>query len=164
MKSSKSSLFLLELIIAILFFSISAAACIQLFAKAHALDIRTSEQNQAIIWSQNLAELWRCSHGDLSFIENQIKSDYMFAEGAVSGNISAAPSSNMSSLHFSFDKNWNFTGNTSAYDIILESENLPGEDGLLNATVRFFRSGEDTSFYELPLVLYITDKEAADYE
>ncbi len=168
MKSSKSSLFLLELIIAILFFSIASAACIQLFAKAHTLDIKTGEQNQTIIWSQNLAELWRAGNGDLSFVEKQLKTDYLFPEDSVALNsVSDTASADAAShtLTLSFDKNWNFTDHNVSYYIVLKTDKGPDENALLNASISFFRIGENnTPFYQLPLLLHITDKEDNRYE
>ena len=58
MKHSRSSLFLMELIIAILFFSLTGAVCIQLFVKAHLISRSTIELNHAIVQAQNLAEIW----------------------------------------------------------------------------------------------------------
>lgn len=168
MKSSKSSLFLLELIIAILFFSIASAACIQLFAKAHTLDIKTGEQNHTIIWSQNLAELWRAGNGDLLFVEEQLKTDYLFPEDAITLNsVSDTASADTASytLTLFFDKNWTFTGSNAAYYIVLKTDRQPDEDALLNASISFFRSDEEsTPFYQLPLQLYISDKEDKRYE
>lgn len=48
---SKSSLFLTEMIISILFFSIAAACCIQIFVKAHL----TSQKSENLNYAQNLA-------------------------------------------------------------------------------------------------------------
>lgn len=76
MKSSKSGLFLIELIISILFFSLASVACIQLFVKAHLLDTKTQETNQIVIWSQNLSELWYASEGELLPIYNRLLTDY----------------------------------------------------------------------------------------
>ena len=68
MRHSKSSLFLMELIIAILFFSIASAVCIQLFAKSHTLSTNTVNQNQAVLHAQNLAESYLALEGDLQQI------------------------------------------------------------------------------------------------
>ena len=76
MKSSKSSLFLIELIISILFFSLASAACIQLFVKAHLLDKKTQETNQIVMWSQNLAELWYASDGEIYPVYERLVADY----------------------------------------------------------------------------------------
>lgn len=58
MKSSKSSLFLMELIIAILFFALASAVCIQLFVKAHLLGKTTTEENKALLMCQNFSEIY----------------------------------------------------------------------------------------------------------
>lgn len=163
MKSSKSSLFLLELIIAILFFSIASAVCIQLFAKAHTLDIKTGEQNQTIVWSQNLAELWRAGDGDLLFVEAQLKTDYLFPENSVilcSASDAASPDAASRTLTLYFDKNWNFTGSNAAYSIVLKTDSKPADDALLHASISFFKNAEEGEpFYRLPLQLHISDKE-----
>ena len=56
MKHSRSTLFLLELIIAIFFFSVASTVCIQLFAKSHLLSKQTINENHAVTQTQNLAE------------------------------------------------------------------------------------------------------------
>lgn len=68
MKHSRSSLFLMEMIIAILFFSLASAVCIQLFAKSHTLSKQTVNQNQAVIQAQNLAECYLALEGDFEHI------------------------------------------------------------------------------------------------
>ncbi len=64
MKQSKASLFLMELIICILFFSLAAAVCVQLFVRSHNLSKRTVDQSQAVIIAENLAECFYSSEGD----------------------------------------------------------------------------------------------------
>ncbi len=54
--NSKASLFLMELIMSILFFSLSAAVCVQLFVKSHALSQQSLKLNYAVIASESLAE------------------------------------------------------------------------------------------------------------
>lgn len=58
----------MELIISILFFALASAVCIQLFVKAHLLGNETMEQNKAIMWCQNLAELFTECDGSLDEI------------------------------------------------------------------------------------------------
>lgn len=158
MKSSKSSLFLLELIIAILLFSIASAACIQFFAKAHILDIKTGEQNQTIIWSQNLAELWRAGFGDLRFVHEQLKEDYFFPDESVVWEPVASDDGSGSFTIF-FDKNWNFTTDDAVYFIILETDGKPDENALLHAKISIYKNSETvTLLYELPLLLHIAEK------
>ena len=62
---SKSSLFLIELIIVILFFSLSGVVCIQLFVKSHTISENTARENLVINHAQNIAELFRGADGDM---------------------------------------------------------------------------------------------------
>lgn len=55
----------MELVIVILFFSLSSAVCVQLFVKAHQLDQETVNLNHSVIWIQNLAESYRAYQGDI---------------------------------------------------------------------------------------------------
>ena len=54
-KNSSSSLFLMELIIAILFFSLASTVCIQLFVKAHLLTEKSVNINQSILWTRRIS-------------------------------------------------------------------------------------------------------------
>lgn len=56
--SSKTSLFLMELIIAILFFSLASVICIQLFVRSHVISTKSVELNYSVLWAQNVAELF----------------------------------------------------------------------------------------------------------
>lgn len=47
MKHSKTGLFLMELIVGILFFSLASALCIQIFVKADAMNNESQQQGQA---------------------------------------------------------------------------------------------------------------------
>ena len=55
-ESSKSSLFLLELMISIVFFALAAAGCVQVFAKAHMLSQEAGRLDMAASVAQSLAE------------------------------------------------------------------------------------------------------------
>lgn len=61
---SKSSLFLLELTIAIAFFALAAGDCVQLFVNAHILSRESTELNMAVIQAQSVAEAYKSVHGD----------------------------------------------------------------------------------------------------
>lgn len=66
MKHSKSSLFLMELIISILFFSLASTVCIQMFAKSHTLSKQTVDENHAMIQAQNLAECFLATEEEMN--------------------------------------------------------------------------------------------------
>ena len=54
--SSKSGLFLIELIIAIVFFAVASAICTQLFVRAHLLSTRSRDMSAASAIAQNYVE------------------------------------------------------------------------------------------------------------
>lgn len=60
-RSSKSGLFLIELIILILFFAMASGICVQLFVNAHLLSIRSSQQNHAVLVAQSAAEAYKAN-------------------------------------------------------------------------------------------------------
>ena len=63
--NSRLSLFLMELIVALMFFSLSAAVCVRLFASAHLMSESTENLSGATIWTQNLAEAFEGKKGRL---------------------------------------------------------------------------------------------------
>lgn len=67
-QTRKSSLFLIELIIAILFFSLSSAVCVSLFSASHSMTEESENRNIALLEAQSVAEIYRNDVGDLSFI------------------------------------------------------------------------------------------------
>lgn len=64
MQKSKSGLFLIELIVVILFFSLASTVCIQLFVKAHVLSSDTMIMNKSVEICQNYAECFYGVDGD----------------------------------------------------------------------------------------------------
>lgn len=146
MKSSKSSLFLMELIISILFFSLASAACIQLFVKAHLLDVRTKEQNQAVIWSQNLSSLWQASSGNLLEVYEQLSDDYDNQYGCI------YMTNNREHLILYFNQDWEFigaNGTDTVYRIELSDCGFDDTTLLASAEITFYK-GEEI-FYSLQL-------------
>ena len=64
MRNSRASLFLMELMISILFFSLSSAVCIQLFVKAHTINTDTEDLSNATLIAQDISELFHHANGD----------------------------------------------------------------------------------------------------
>ncbi|MBQ8596847.1 MAG: hypothetical protein IJ409_03575 [Lachnospiraceae bacterium] len=77
--SSKTGLFLMELIIAILFFSVSGAICVQLFVQSHITSKDSVELNHAVEWCQNVAEAFYGCEGNpeemMALFENSYVGD-----------------------------------------------------------------------------------------
>lgn len=59
MKHSKTGLFLMELIIGILFFSLASALCIQIFVKAHFINEESIQKSQAMKIAHNIVEIYK---------------------------------------------------------------------------------------------------------
>ena len=62
---SKTPLFLMEILIMLLVFSISAAVCLQVFSGAKQISEESKTLDAAVLHAQNAAEYWKSTHGDL---------------------------------------------------------------------------------------------------
>lgn len=93
---SRSCLFLMEMIIAILFFSLVSAVCLQVFTKAHLLSEDASDLSAAVVQTESVAELLKHSEssGNASFAE-LLKNEYS----------NYAKEESIYSVYF--DENWN---------------------------------------------------------
>lgn len=65
---SKTSLFLMEIIITVLFFCICSAICMKLFVGAHVLEKKTFELNHAVEAAQGFSEVMRGTDGNIDSI------------------------------------------------------------------------------------------------
>lgn len=74
--SSRSGLFLMELIISILFFSLAGAVCVKLFVNSHIISQNSVELNHALEWSQNVAEVFYGCNGDLNKMTDLFQSQF----------------------------------------------------------------------------------------
>ena len=61
---SKSSLFLIELIVSLCFFSLASVVCVRLFVYAHKVSTESRRETLAIQISQNAAECFIAADGD----------------------------------------------------------------------------------------------------
>lgn len=68
-RHSPSSLLLMEMIISILIFIVCGAICVQLFTKAHTLNVDTTELNHAVVLSESAAELYRNYNSDMEKVK-----------------------------------------------------------------------------------------------
>ncbi len=156
MRSSKSSLFLMEILICILFFSIASAICVQLFAKAHLLDQKTGQQNLTIMWTQNLAELWKHHDADLRMIHKQLSEDYPSQADA----FLLSESENLLTLYF--NDHYQLDANNVSYTIIIKNNPYDDELRLYSATISILH-GQD-SLCELPLSYHPATERGTVYE
>lgn len=121
MKHSKSTLFLMELIIAILFFALASTVCIRLFAKSHLLSKQTVNQNQMIIQVQNMADTFLAAEGNPEKMA-EVLAKAVYSEAGTS-------------FLQHFDKDWNIVQDIcdTSHSILLKL--LPEENGLIMAKI-----------------------------
>ena len=145
MKHSRSSLFLMEMIIAILFFSLASAVCIQLFARSHLLSTQTVNQNHAVIQAQNLAESYLSLEGDLSAMQE------LFSP-------SEQPEEN--TLRLAFDSGWNLCSAGDSVCFQAELVNTPAEGtGIMEAQITVYEvSAPESPIYTLSVMHHAAER------
>lgn len=128
--TSKSALFLMELILAILFFSLASAVCIQLFVKAHLLGTNTTNKNHSVLWAQNIAETYTGANADFNTTVSALN---------------AMPLSDQSFCLY-FDSDWNPTSSEKA--VFIASVFTESNDDMNTAQINV-TDKENRSIYHL---------------
>ena len=137
---SRSSLFLMELIVAILFFSLVSAVCLKLFTKSHTMGVQTSELNLAVSQAGNAAELLKSRDGSMALLaaeyENATQEEH--------------------SLQIYYDKDFSpCTESEAAYCMSVRAkseEHAPGSTDYYEIELTRTESGD--SIYHLPLTVH----------
>ena len=115
--NSRLSLFLMELIIALLFFALSAAICVRLFVAAHVMAEDTGNLSNAIMWSENLTEVFVNEKGDLKEIATLYPDAYVTYPAE-------DDDSQKGTLIIFFDDDWNVTEGdltSASFEAIMET-------------------------------------------
>ncbi len=147
--SSRTGLFLMELILAVLFFSLAGAVCIRLFVNSHLISQKSVELNHGVLWSQNVAESFFACEGELAEMAA------FFPEGEL-----RIADDGSEVLTLCFDENFSpvpFAEATSAYR--LTASIIPTKEYLLTCRITVQKTADNTSVYELSPTLF-TAKEA----
>lgn len=92
----------MELIVAILFFSLASAVCIRLFVKSHLISRETIEQNHAITITQNLAECMYATDCNLTRMQELFENSLL--------------SETNDSITLYYDRDWNSVPSANADD------------------------------------------------
>lgn len=149
MKHSRSSLFLMEMIIAILFFSLASAVCIQLFAQSHLLGKQTVNQNHAVTWTQNLADSYLAMDGDLDAVQ-----ELFVPSEEISDN----------TLRLSFDNNWNLCSPDTSACFLAELTHTPSDaSGIMKAEIKVYEAAAPQSpIYTLSLLHHTAQRRGSN--
>ena len=73
---NKTSLQLMEQLVMILVFALSAAICLQIFAKARTISNASAQQDHAVLLAQNAAECLKASCGDMDAAQSLAQPPY----------------------------------------------------------------------------------------
>ncbi len=103
---SKSSLFLMELIIVLMFFSLCAATCMQIFANAKVKTDYSRDLTNAAFAAESVAEVYKALDGDLEATASKCDGE------AVSDGV----------IEIYYDKDWNPTAQDGAVYVMTVTE------------------------------------------
>ena len=135
MSRSKSGLFLMELIIAIAFFAVSSAVCVQLFAMAYNLSSRSVGMQMAVMNAQSAAESFKLTGGDIDSMR------YVLQASVIDGRIVAG-----------FDENWNMASYDVRFEMIVETDT---STSLATATISVTDNVMGEELYSLTVKRYL---------
>lgn len=135
----------MELMIAICFFAITSAVCVQVFAKAHLVSEKTTNLNHAIAQSESVAESFRACNGNLLDIAE------LFPSGVLKDNM----------LTIDYGKDWQPCARktSGAYRLILTAD----EDAsvtdtnarLVSAKIAVVKSSDGSEIYSLAVQKFV---------
>lgn len=138
-QKSKSTLFLIELMIAICFFAITGAVCVRVFASAHLLDRRTTALNHAVAQAESMAEAFKACDGAMSRIME------LYPDAALGRDESV--------LELYYDDSWQPSSQPSAYRLTLTR--LPDENGCAAAKIQVTGESQEDEIYSLEVKKYV---------
>lgn len=130
--TSKTGLFLMELMMAILFFCLAAAVCVQMFIKGHILSDRSVSLNHAVVYCESMTETFYSCDGNL-----QEMKDFLEGTTTIEDHI----------INWIPDDSFKITGTLSE------------DDGLLNLNISCIQNSSDEEIYSLSVAYYPTEGE-----
>ena len=155
---SQSSLFLIEVIIAVFFFAITAVVCIRIFGKAHTLTDNSRMMTQSYIVADNMAQVFMNSGARIDNILAKY-SEYALTlsqEGNYTGTILICFDENFSPISHPTE-NIDETISNAAYELVLV-QTLTTADDLYNDCSESIMIG-----YACDATIYIFDTKLADF-
>lgn len=137
--SRRSSLFLTELIIAILFFSLASTVCVRIFVKSHTLEQESIQLNHAISAASSVAEIFRNQENPFEILEMQ------YPDGVKSDN----------HYQFFYAKDWSLCNKDEAvYTVIADFAKVSSFE---IADIQVITSKQ--SIYDLSVKKYVTQED-----
>lgn len=135
--AKRSSLFLMELIIAILFFCLASAICVRFFVKSHLIEQETTDLSHAANYSSSVAEIIRSGQN----ISECLKSQY---PDAVSGQ--------SEDYTIYFNQDWEPCKESDSYYILVL--NCEETDDFITGNIHVSDADNTKEFYNLEVKKY----------
>ncbi len=145
-KSSKSTLFLMELMIAILMFSLCAAVCLSLFGASRTMTDDSDNLNHAVALSKSAASCYKAANGDLT-----VTAQLMY--GAEAGIVNETTDK----MIFYYDGHWNPAKHFVEDGFYLQIENDSKNDNLLREAMITVCHADQTQIFQLQVKKAVTD-------
>lgn len=155
--SSRTGLFLMELIIAILFFSLAAAICIQLFVQSHMISNRSVDLNHGILWAQNVAETFYGCNGNINQMAALLDNCILDSENKAQGSLTVVFDENFNPVSYGDLSTEKDTPDYS-YQLIAD---ISKEADLIVCNIIVENTKDAESVYSLNVSLF-PDKEVSD--
>ena len=137
--STKSGLFLMELIVIILFFSLTSAITIQLFVKSNVISHNSINMSQSHMITQNIAEVFRATNGSFPTTVEQ----FMMAE-----------MESDSTFTLNFSKDWKALPfpDTEGFTVVAEYSEI---DQMHHLYIRITKNSDNTLIHEQTIKKYV---------
>ena len=157
--NNTSSLFLLELILAVLFFSVASALCIQIFTKAHLMSQDARDLNFAVNEVSSMAE--QISAGTLHPATTASSDDTAASSGdtaASSGDTASDPSTQISNDAWQDDTAYydnSYASCEKADAVYVLTVHYEPEDTLLKAHISMDTIADNRNIYTLDVTNHL---------
>ncbi len=151
--SSKTGLFLMELIIAIFFFSLAGALCIKMFVESHRISKDSVELHHGVLWTQNLAESFYGCNGNPDDVVS------LFEEYAY-----VSCDTESYEIKLCFDENFNQllrakpSSDDPDYTYVLTAKISPAVNNLITCEISFNSKENNRVIYSLMLDYFSKEK------
>lgn len=153
--NSRAGIFLMEIMLAILFFSLASALCLQMFVKSRQISKDAANLTQASAHVQNAAELIKHATADASSnAKNAFFPDCLLTEYS---RMETLPDK----TRICFDENWNHCAEENGFYCMEAVPSQTEQNNLFCCQFTVFETDSGDSIYSLDLKVHIPNRNAA---
>ena len=133
---SSPRILLIELLMAILIFTVAAAICLRIFVAAHNISVDSGSLNHAVIAAQNGAECYKAARGDIFETAELLRGDL---------------TEDKSGVDLYFSKEWSEAARDN-YTFIMEIRKVFDGDGIIDTVVNV-RNDSGELIFSIPVTV-----------